>query len=109
MFSFLLLCVQYLELNCSRGGAGEKGAKGNQRNQGFDAFPFEPRVWQSRAVMGEGLWCDGGVLLQDGVWTGVLSSCLCLGKTSQAPICPLSCFGGQIMPFMADCGRSMCF
>lgn len=97
------------ELNSSGGGEGKKRVKGNQRNQGFDAFLFEPRGLQSWAVMGEGLWCNSGVLLWDGAWTGVPSSHLCLGKPSQAPVCPLSCFGGQALPFVADCRRSMCF
>lgn len=49
------------ELNSSRGGGEDTRVKGNQRNQGFDAFVFELRGLQSWAVMGQGLRCAGGM------------------------------------------------
>lgn len=57
-FHFCSCAGSTWELKSLGGGGGRKRAKGNQRNQGFDAFPFEPRGLQNQAVVGEGFQCE---------------------------------------------------
>lgn len=84
-FSFLLPCRQYLgaELQERR---RKKRAKGNQRNQGFDAFPFEPVGLQNQVVMGEGLRCTSRVLLRMEHAPGSLCP-VCIWESQARPPC----------------------